>query len=100
MLFYPHVFGVVATVLVNGQEAGTLWTKPYRLNIGNLLHKDGKNTLEIRVANTWRNKIVDKVNGRDSEHKLFLLDSPSRDRYGAWLEPSGIWGDVKIITLE
>ena len=91
--------GVVATVLINGKEAGTLWTKPYRLNISNSV-KEGKNNLEIRVTNTWRNKIVDKVNGIDPENKIFLLDYPSRERYGTWLIPSGIWGTVKIDFLK
>ena len=91
--------GVVATVFVNGQEAGTLWTKPYRLNIGDFV-KEGKNALEIRVTNTWRNKIVDKVNDIDPENKIFLSALPLRERYGTWLMPSGIWGDVKIVVSE
>jgi hypothetical protein len=91
--------GVLATVLVNSQEAGTLWTKPYKLNINNLL-KEGKNNLEIRVTNVWRNKIVDKLNDIDPENKIYMLSYPSRDRYGTWLVPSGMWGEVKITALE
>jgi len=91
--------GVIATVYVNGQEAGTLWTKPYRLCIDSFL-KQGKNELEIQVTNVWRNKIVDKLNNINPENNIFMLAYPSRDSYGTWLAPSGLWGDVKIITLE
>ena len=96
--------GVMATVFVNGEEAGTLWTKPYRLNISKSL-KAGKNTLEIRVTNTWRNKIVDKLTNIDPNNKIFLLKYPESNgwtwlpEYGTWLEPSGIWRKVKITVL-
>jgi hypothetical protein len=91
--------GVLATVFVNGKEAGTVWAKPYRLNINKLL-KEGTNNLEIRVTNVWRNKIVDKLNGIDPENRIFMLAYPSREGYGSTLEPSGIWGEVKITALE
>jgi len=94
--------GVIATVFVNEKEAGVLWTKPYKLNISNLLI-EGKNKLEIRVTNVWRNKIVDKLYKIDPENKIEMLEYPSIDGSGTWLGPygaqlvpSGLWGDVKI----
>ncbi len=49
--------GDLADVRVNGQAAGTLWLAPYRLDIGKLV-KPGVNTLEVRVANTWVNRLI------------------------------------------
>jgi hypothetical protein len=62
--------------------------------------QEGANCLEIRVTNVWRNKIVDKLNGIDPENRIYMLVYPSRESYGTTLEPSGIWGKVKIITSE
>ncbi len=42
--------GDVATVLVNGEEAGKVWMQPYRIDISKQLKK-GKNELEVVVAN-------------------------------------------------
>ncbi|MDR1747339.1 MAG: hypothetical protein LBR49_08755, partial [Tannerella sp.] len=91
--------GVVATVFVNGVEAGTIWTKPYRLKIGDLL-KEGDNILEIKVLNVWRNKVVDKLNNITPNNPVYLLDPPSRESYNTWLVPSGLWGTVRIVKLE
>jgi hypothetical protein len=89
--------GVIATVLINGQEAGTVWTKPYRVNIDGLLH-EGDNEIEIRVSNVWRNRIVDKLY-HNKDLPLWMLCPPEHfGDYGRRLVPSGIWGEVKIVN--
>ena len=45
---------VMAEVIVNGINCGTVWTAPYRINITKALTK-GNNKLEIQVVNTWAN---------------------------------------------
>ncbi|MDR1789312.1 MAG: hypothetical protein LBR12_03025 [Opitutaceae bacterium] len=47
----------IARVFVNGREAGVVWREPCRLDITKLL-RAGKNTLEIRVANRWINRLI------------------------------------------
>lgn len=47
---------VMAEVIVNGVNCGTVWTAPYRVNITNAIKK-GNNKLEIQVVNTWMNKM-------------------------------------------
>lgn len=44
----------LAEVLVNGKSAGVVWTPPFRVDIKKLV-LPGKNTLEVRVVNTWHN---------------------------------------------
>jgi hypothetical protein len=51
------VVGVIADVRVNDQEAGTVWTSPWRLDISRFI-TSGRNSLQVRVANTWNNRLV------------------------------------------
>lgn len=48
---------VMAKVWLNGQEAGTVWTYPWRLNISNYI-KSGENKLKIEVVNLWINRLI------------------------------------------
>ena len=47
----------IASVLLNGKDCGVAWTMPYQLDITKNL-KEGENVLEIKVANTWANRIL------------------------------------------
>jgi hypothetical protein len=47
-----------AKVKINGQEAGIIWSIPYRLRVKDLLKK-GNNVIEIEVANLMANRIRD-----------------------------------------
>jgi hypothetical protein len=47
----------IATIKINNADCGTVWTKPYRLDISGAL-KQGNNTIEIAVSNTWANRIM------------------------------------------
>ena len=48
---------VMARVTLNGQDLGILWKPPYRVEVTPAL-KPGANTLEIRVVNLWRNRLI------------------------------------------
>jgi hypothetical protein len=81
----------MAEVVVNGASLGTLWKSPYRIDITKSLKK-GVNTLELRVVNTWANRIIgDKQ--PDCVHRytytvwdFYKADSP--------LLPAGLMGPV------
>ena len=47
----------VAEVFVNGKSAGIVWTKPFRIDIQDLV-KQGKNDLEISITNMWINRLT------------------------------------------
>lgn len=49
--------GFVAKVLVNGKDAGIVWCSPWKLDITPFL-KNGKNNLEIHVANSLMNRMI------------------------------------------
>lgn len=84
----------VATVRVNGEQAGILWKKPYRLDIAHLV-QPGVNQLEVEVVNTWNNRLVgdkrmesDKPITRTNLSAKFSKQSP--------LLPSGLLGPVVL----
>ena len=47
----------IATVRINGKDAGTVWRAPYAVRVDGLLHA-GTNTVEISVANLWPNRLI------------------------------------------
>lgn len=50
-------FSDIAEVFLNGKRVGVVWTFPHRINISEFLKK-GKNTLEVKITNTWRNRLI------------------------------------------
>lgn len=56
----------VAEVYVNGQKAATLWCYPFSCDISKFL-KQGENSLEIKVVNTWQNRLIGDCKVPESE---------------------------------
>lgn len=97
----------VASVRVNGQEAGKVWMQPYRLDISRQI-KPGKNRLEITVANLLWNYAAGveqptPVPAELQEH----YGTGANSRYSAWdnfqkqkkrqsRTPSGLIGPVLL----
>jgi len=48
---------VIANVKLNGKDFGTLWNRPYRVDVTESL-ENGSNKLEIRVTNLWPNRLI------------------------------------------
>ncbi len=47
----------IARVKLNSEDLGIVWTRPFRVNISGKLKPSG-NIFEIRVVNTWVNRLV------------------------------------------
>ena len=58
-LYYLDLGGVevIAEVRLNGKDLGILWSRPYKVDITNVL-KQGSNSLEIKVTNLWPNRLI------------------------------------------
>ena len=109
---------VIAQVRLNGQDLGTLWKPPYRVDI-TALAKVGENALQIKVTNLWPNRLIgDEQLPEDAERKpdgslkafpQWLLDGKNSPTgrvtfaaYRHWqkdspLFPSGLIGPVTLI---
>ncbi len=96
----------LAEVYINGQKAAVLWTYPFKCDIAKYL-KLGENHMEIKVINTWRNRLIGDChmppekkitmgnvrtrNCKRSKQSIFsgyCMDDP--------LHPSGLVGKVKL----
>ena len=84
--------GDVAEVRVNGTLAGTAWKAPWTVEIGDAA-KTGNNTIEVRVANLWVNRLIgDKQPGATP---LAFVTIPTY-KPEAPLRPSGLIGPVTL----
>ena len=87
----------LAEVKVNGTPLGTVWKTPFRVDATEAL-KPGPNTLEIKVANLWVNRLIgDKQPGVTKTYtytavEFYKADSP--------LLPSGLLGPVRIVGVK
>ncbi|HEY5911815.1 MAG TPA: glycosyl hydrolase [Verrucomicrobiae bacterium] len=53
--------GIIARVVLNGHDLGTLWKPPFRVDITSAV-KRGENSLEIQVVNLWANRMIGDEN--------------------------------------
>ena len=57
----------LASIKVNGRSLGVLWYPPFRMDVTGAL-KAGANMLEVRVTNTWANRLIgDEQEPEDSQ---------------------------------
>ena len=82
----------LAAVRVNGQAVGTVWKRPYELDIGAAV-KPGANTLEVEVVNTWLNRLVG-----DEQPGVQLVTATAKKVWKAdtKLLPAGLLGPVTL----
>lgn len=85
----------LAEVTVNGQPAGIVWKHPFIIDITGLL-KNGKNSVDIKVANLWVNRLIGDTQPGISE-KITYTTMPFY-KADSKLLPSGLLGPVKIIA--
>jgi len=83
----------VAEVSVNGKPVGIAWRPPFRVDVTGAL-KPGANTLDIRVANLWVNRLIgDEQTGVTNK---FTLTTQQFYQANSPLLPSGLLGPVVL----
>lgn len=84
--------GDVAEVVVNGKPAGIAWKPPYEVDVGSLV-APGTNTVEVRVANLWVNRLIGDA--QPGATKVTFTAAPTY-KADAPLRPSGLIGPVTL----
>lgn len=88
-----------AKVQINGQDAGTAWMRPYRLEAGRFL-KRGANRIRVEVTNLLINQILGQ--GPIDYSKVYALHGrrfPAGDEWDVIRDPlpSGLLGPVRLV---
>jgi hypothetical protein len=92
-----------ARIIVNGKDAGLIWSLPYELKIGQFL-KEGNNTISIEVANLMANRMRNmdrnKITWRNYHEINFVnINYKGFDAAGWPVQVSGLGGDVRLVPL-
>jgi hypothetical protein len=86
---------VMATVMLNKKELGTVWTYPYKVDASAAL-KSGTNELEIIVVNTWVNRLIGDNKLPTQNRKTWTAVNPVTKEQP--YSPSGLLGPVQLET--
>ena len=87
----------VATVRLNGQDLGTVWVAPWRVDI-TAAAKVGSNSLEVAVVNPWNNRLVGDAKLPVAQRRTSLsLQTVKPD---APLRSAGLLGPVTVQAIE
>ncbi|MDQ6902723.1 MAG: glycoside hydrolase [Bacteroidota bacterium] len=92
-----------ARIIVNGKDAGLIWSLPFETKIGKYL-REGKNTISIEVCNLMANRMrymdQHKIAWRKYHEINFVNINYKNFDASDWkVQPSGIDGFVKLIPL-
>jgi hypothetical protein len=87
----------IAEVVLNGKNVGTVWKKPYKLDISEAI-VPGNNSLEIKVTNTWVNRLIGDAQKETKEKYTFTTMPFYRGKEE--LLPAGLLGPIKILEIK
>ena len=81
---------------MNGRFCGTAWKEPFRVDVSQAL-REGGNALEIRVANTWPNRLIGDE--QPGAKRITFTDAPSY-RAEDPLRAGGLLGPLRIVCVK
>ncbi len=93
-----------ARIIINGKDAGIVWSLPFTMNIGQYI-KQGENAITIEVANLMANRVrymdQHKIVWRKYHEINFVnINYKNFDASGWKVQPSGLEGPVTITELK
>ncbi|WP_114790625.1 glycosyl hydrolase [Niabella yanshanensis] len=93
-----------ARIIVNGKDAGLIWSLPFEKRIGQYL-KPGNNTISVEVCNLMANRIRDMDQKGEvwrNYHEINFVNINYKDfNAGKWnVQPSGLGGTVQLVPLK
>ena len=84
----------LAEVRLNGQDLGTIWTHPFRIDVTDAV-RAGANVLEIAVTNSWWNRLAGDAAANDYTRPgsaIFEVD--------AEVLAAGLYGPVRLVAVD
>lgn len=84
----------IAEVRLNGVDCGTEWTPPLRVDVTRALRR-GENRLEIRVTNTWHNRLAADAAEPEARRATFVTGLRPTS---SLLLPAGLLGPVQLLV--
>lgn len=87
----------MAKVKINGNYVGGVWTFPYQLNVTGKIKK-GRNRLEIKVVNTWMNRLIG--DHRLPPEKRIVKTDNNHWKASSPLQKSGLLGPISILSID
>ena len=93
--------GQMADVYINGEHVAFLWKAPYKTTFEGTL-KPGKNTIEVKVVNTWVNRLIGDGQPGAEGHSFTVVPFygvNSLTQNPGTLIPSGLMGPVHLESL-
>jgi hypothetical protein len=85
----------IARIRINGVDAGTVWARPYRIDVTKFL-KPGPNKLEIEVTNLWPNRIIGDL--QPGVTTPITKTNITAYKQGSSLLPSGLIGPISWVV--
>ena len=80
--------------VINGKSLGTVWKKPYRVDVSSNL-KPGENVVKISAVNAWVNRMIG--DRQPDVAKKYTFTNPEFYKADSPLLPSGLLGPVQIV---
>ncbi len=84
----------MAEVTLNGKNLGIVWKKPFEIDITEAL-AEGRNSLQIKVTNTWANRLIGDAKVPENE-RISWTAYPSVYSPDTALRASGLIGPVSL----
>ena len=86
----------MAEVWLNGKNLGVVWKTPFRVELSEGL-KEGENILEVKVANSWVNRLVGDA--QPGAEKTTFTTMPFYQANSPLMK-SGLLGPVRILKVD
>ncbi len=92
----------VGEVRLNGKDLGVVWKRPFRVDVSSAA-RSGENTLVVRVANNWVNRLVGDANlpepARAAKTNVLTTGANPVQRWReVKLRDSGLLGPVRLVV--
>ncbi|MDD3787113.1 MAG: hypothetical protein PHO94_00265 [Petrimonas sp.] len=87
----------IASVNINGENAGTCWIAPFILDITPYV-KEEENKIVVTVTNSWLNRLIgDSYLPKDKRFTKTNIKKFEQDNKETFFRKSGLEGPVKVI---